>query len=905
MFAHRPSIAFFYGWRKPLLWDIQSQTRRNVMKKLLFPLLFSIILSSAFAQFPGGGPGGGGRPGGSDGNASDGVRRRTQTEAASTIAEEPTPKGNSKITGYVVDSALTQAVEFASVALYNQATNKPVDGAAADEKGKFTLSRVAAGEYKLLITFIGFSTKTINNLIVVKGQNLDLGVIKLSGSAKTLDEVTITGQAAMIEEKVDRLVYNADKDLTAKGGDAADVLRKVPMLTVDLDGNVQLRGSSNIRVLINNKPSTIIASSIADALKQIPADLIKTVEVITSPSAKYDAEGSAGIINIVTKKNTLQGLTLNLDTGIGVRGSNLGLNSNYRKGNFGVSLGGFGRAFYNKSESTSEQTTTVNGNSILSSQTGKANDRGLFGHYTLGIDYDISKTQSITASVRYGTRNFLQQQNLMTQLYQNSLLLSTAGRDISTKNLSGTVDLNLDYLRTYKPGQEWSISTLYSRNDNTNNFDADLLNGLSNLTGRQRNVNNSTNQEMTLQTDYQTPIKKNQMLEFGAKGIFRQVNSDFQYLFASPTGSFSNEINQPGGSLDYSQNIAAGYISYTYSTPSKYTFKVGTRYEYTAIDAKTREAGGIAIPAYSNLVPSINVSKSLKAGTTLKAAYNRRIQRPGIQQLNPNVNAANPQNISVGNPDLRPELTDNFELSLSTSIKKTYLNMSIFSRLTNNSITQVRLPSDSLPGAIVTTFQNIGQQQTYGANVFANVSLTPKWSLSGGVDLYYAYLQGQVPGLNGQSVTISNSGLVVGGRLMSQMQLKNGWGIQAHGGMRGNQVQLQGVQGSFYMYSLGVRKDFNNKKGSVGIAAENFLANGMRIHTELTSPTFSQVSTNQIMNQNLKVTFGYKIGKMTMQPTRRKKSVNNDDVKGDGGDNGGGQQQAAPAAATPAAPRPR
>ncbi|MCY7351397.1 MAG: TonB-dependent receptor [Cytophagaceae bacterium] len=869
--------------------------------KTVLTSLFLLLTNLAFAQFPGGGPGG---PGGQGGN-SDGVRRRTQTEAIPGVAEEPTPKGNSKITGYVVDSSLTKAVEFASVALYTKATNKPVDGTAANEKGKFTLTRVAAGEYKLLVTFIGFNTKTIDNLTIEKGKDVDLGVIKLSPNVKTLDEVTITGQASMIEERVDRLVYNAEKDLTSKGGDAADILRKVPMLTVDLDGNVQLRGSSNIRVLINNKPSTIIASSVADALKQIPADLIKTVEVITSPSAKYDAEGSAGIINIVTKKNTLQGLTLNLDTGIGIRGSNMGLNSNYRKGNLGLSLGGFGRAFYNKAESSSDQSTLLGGNRILSSQTGKANDRGLFGHYTLGMDYDISKTQSITTSVRYGTRNFLQEQNLMTELYQNSLLLNTSDRDVSTKNLSGTVDVNLDYLRTFKAGQEWSISTLYSRNDNTNNFDADLLSGIGDLTGRQRNINNSTNQEITLQTDYQTPIKKNQMLEFGGKGIFRQVNSNFQYLFANPSGDFSSEINRPAGSLDYSQNIAAGYVSYTYSTPNKYTFKLGTRYEYTTIDAKTREAGNIAIPAYGNLVPSINVSKSLKAGTTLKAAYNRRIQRPGIQQLNPNVNAANPQNISVGNPDLRPELTDNFELSLSTSIKKTYLNMSVFSRFTNNAISQVRIPSDSLPGALITTFQNIGHQQTYGVNVFANTNITPKWTLSGGIDLYYAYLQGQTPGLNGQTVTVSNSGVVIGGRLMSQLQLKNGWGLQAFGGMRGNQVQLQGTQGSFYMYSLGVRKDFNSKKGSVGIAAENFLANGMRIRTALNSPTFSQVNTNQLMNQNLKVTFSYKIGKMTMQAPRHKKSVSNDDVKGgEGGGEGGNQQQAAPAAA-PAAPRQR
>ena len=207
---------------------------------------------------------------------------------------EATAKGNSKISGTIIDSTAAKGVEFASIALFNVATNAAIDGTTADENGKFSITKVAPGNYKLLISFIGFKDKAVNSIQVVKGQDIDLGSVKLSANTKTLDEVTITGEKSMVEEKVDRLVYNAEKDITAKGGDAADILRKVPLLSVDLDGNLSLRGSSNIRVLINNKPSTIIASNVADALKQIPADMIKSVEVITSPSAKYDAEGSGG-----------------------------------------------------------------------------------------------------------------------------------------------------------------------------------------------------------------------------------------------------------------------------------------------------------------------------------------------------------------------------------------------------------------------------------------------------------------------------------------------------------------------------------------------------------------------------------------------------------------------------------
>jgi outer membrane receptor protein involved in Fe transport len=801
------------------------------------------------------------------------------------------PKGNSKVSGTIIDSTTNKTVEFASIALLDKSTNKPVDGTMADEKGKFTMSKVAAGTFKLQITFIGYNTKSID-ITLAKGQELDLGNISISSSAKMLNEVTVTGQAALIEEKVDRLVYNADKDITAKGGDAADVLRKVPLLTVDLDGNVSLRGSQNIRVLINNKPSTIIASSVSDALKQIPADQIKTVEVITSPSAKYDAEGSGGIINIITKKNNLQGLSLNIDGGIGNRGSMLGLNGSYRKGKGGVTLGGFGRGIYNTvTKTTLDQTSILNGMSTLTKQTGDGSSHGLFGQYNLGFDYDLAKNQSLTAGVRYGVRNFTTEQDFTTNIYNNGILNADASsrRDVNAKNLSGTVDVNLDYLHTFKkPQQEWSVSTLYSRNDLTNNFDANLLNPGGERLSRQRNLNSNLNQEFTIQSDYQTPIRKNQMLEFGAKGILREVTSDYKFLFAGPTGNFSTEINQPQGELTYHQNIAAAYSSYTYTTKKRYTLKGGLRYEHTFIDASTKEGGPIGVGDYGVLVPSINASKTIK-GTTVKLAYNKRIQRPGLQQLNPNFNSANPQNITVGDPSLKPEITDNFELTLSKNIKKTFVNASFFGRFTNNAITQVRIPSDTLEGAIITTYKNIGRQHAYGTNIFANIAVTSKMNVGIFANIIHNTLTGEVIGADNLTQTLTNSGFTVSGGLFSQATFKNGWGAQAFGFMQGNQVQLQGNQGGFAFYTVGIKKDFKNKKGSLGLAGENFFNKRFVISSELKSAQFNQVSNIYMYNRGVRLTFSYKIGKMTVDaPKKKARSVNNDDVKSDG--QGGGQQ---------------
>src|SRR6185295_10895845 len=310
---------------------------------------------------------------------------------------QPAAKGNGKISGVVMDG--TQPVEFATVALLNPTSDKPLDGAVCDDKGRFTIPKVPNGTYRLLVSFIGYENVTLDNIVIsYKKSTVEVGAIKMASTSKELEAVVVEGQRQLVEEKVDRTIYNAENDQTSKGGDATDVLKRVPMLSVDMDGNVSLRGNSNIRVLINNKPSTITATSVADALKQIPADQIKTVEVITSPSAKYDAEGSAGIINIITKKNNMEGFTLNADGSAGYRGSNLSLNGAYRKGKMGFSLGGFGRSGYNitgKFNNSQLTTSTTDGSQTLTTQSADTRSSMLFGNLQAAWDYDINKNNSL------------------------------------------------------------------------------------------------------------------------------------------------------------------------------------------------------------------------------------------------------------------------------------------------------------------------------------------------------------------------------------------------------------------------------------------------------------------------------------------------------------------------------
>ena len=838
-------------------------------------------------------------------------------------AAAPARADGGKVTGTVVDAKTKQPVPFATVALISTATGKPVNGAAADGEGKFTISDVAAGSYQLQFSFIGYAT--VEKPLTIDGNAVNVGAVALASVTQQLAGVRVEGQRALIEEKVDRTVYNAEQDQTTKGGDATDVLKRVPLLTVDLDGNVSLRGNQNVRVLINNKPSTITASSVSDALKQIPADQIKAVEVITSPSAKYDAEGSGGIINIVTKKDNLEGKTLSVDVSGGNRGSSLGLRGGVRVGKMGFSLGGYGRARYNTpgSFTNNQATYTVADNDLstraLSTRTTQQADtrsNQAFGRYSLGWDYDLDKYNSLNASVQYGLRNSVNYQDgLQTFSYggASGALLSSSLRDVQTNDKSNNVDVSLGYLHTTDtPQQELSFLGVFSRNNRNNDFTNNILQsavGDSSLAPyRLKNLNKSYDQEVTLQADYQTPLGDDdkQMLEVGAKDIIRRANSNYTYLQSDErTGGFVPLTGRAAGTtlnnvFNYNQNVASAYVSYTLTVLKNYTLKAGVRDEYTTINANFQATDTTRIPSYNVAVPSLNLSRKLKNGNLIKFGYNRRIQRPSIRFLNPNLQASNPKSVTVGNPELRPEYTNNYEVGYNTFFKGVNLSSSLFMRNTTGSIQSVRTP---LRGdTILTSFRNVGNENAYGLSLFFNVNLAKKLTLSGGPDFYYATLRNNVPEV---AYRASNQGWVVSGRVFGNYQFADTWGLQLFSFVRGREVQLQGYQSAFGIYSLSVKKDFAEKKGSIGFGAENFFTPNLKRTTSLSSPLIDQNSTNVFNRFNLKVNLSYRIGKLSVaEPRRRGKGANNDDLKqggdngddtGGGGNGGGGGQQSAPA----------
>jgi len=814
--------------------------------------------------------------------------------------QTPEKKEPTRIIGVAKDLKTGQPVGYATAALYKTGSDVSTAGAVADGEGVFYITGFTTGTYELQLSFLGYETvkRTVNVNSVES--DINLGEIAMSDEGVALQEVTVQGQRELIEERVDRTIYKAENDKTTAGGDATDVLRRVPMLSVDLDGNVSMRGSANILVLIDNRPSAIAASSIADALRQIPADEIKAVEVITSPSARFDAEGTSGVINIVTKKNNLQGMTLNINSGAGLRGSNLGLQGSARKGKMGFSLGGFGRSGYNILGSFENQQITngANGTITRTVQSADTKRQEIFGRYNFGVDYEIDKYNFITGAVNFGIRNSQNwQENFMTQSFLNDVLRAQQNREINTLDNSNSVDVSLNYTKTFeKRGKELSFLTLYSLNNRENSFTNTLFeDDMEDILSRLKNINPSKNEEFTVQVDYVTPVdqKGTQIIEYGAKNILRKAYSDFAYFQAQGANGAFVELEDPtlSNEFSYDQNVTAGYLSYTLQFLKNYTLKPGLRYEYTTINADFKTEFEAEIPSYGTLVPSLNASRKLKNGNMIKAAYNRRIQRPSLRFLNPNIEASNPQQLSQGNPTLDPELTDNYELGYSTFIKGTTLNFTGFYRNTTGSIQAIRDVRND--GIIFTSFENIGREQALGTNLFFNVNINNKLSLNGGMDLYYSMLDN---GLTNPQFAAQNEGWVVSGRMFGNYTLPKDWQIQVFSFARGRQVQLQGTSGGFAAYGLNFNKQLKEKRGSLGFGAENFLMKEFVIRNEIVTPTIMQNSTNRIQNMNFKINFTYRIGKMSLdQAPRRRKSINNDDLKeGENGGQGENQQGGGP-----------
>ena len=808
----------------------------------------------------------------------------TFSAAAQAPAAPIVAAGTGSLTGTVLDSLKKAPVPYATVVLLPPAPNdKPITGVAADDNGKFSLTKLTPGPARLRVSYVGYGTQT--RAVTITAGAIDAGTFRLPTAGTTLSEAVVIGTKPVVEIRPDRMVYNADQDVTNAGGTAADVLRKAPLLAVDGDGNVKMRGSSNFKVLVNNKPSPTLASNLAEALKGIPAEQIKSVEIITTPPAKYDGEGTAGIINIVLKKGVDQGLNGRVSAAGGNRNSNANASLNFRQGKLGFTSSGGTGGWYGPNEFTRVRYGKLDGSTLNQGGAGSYGGRWYYG--TVGLDYDLSEHQSLSLAASLNTYNGHNYSNLLnnfvspTSPQDNSLFTRTTNSVFSGLNgeLTGT------YTKTFAQARrEWSVLGQYARNDGTFGYDFDQFNNsYMNLeTGRanyrERSRGRTPGSEVTFQTDLTQPFGEKQTFETGLKAIWRHTGSlaDVDGLALNQSSDF---VRLPGRSTDFSydQNVQAAYATYTNKLSKKLTVSLGSRLERTSLSANFRTNDTSFVRSYLTLLPNGNAQYAFSDNNSLRLAYSKRITRPFIDYLNPFIDRSDPKNISFGNPALNPEITDSYELSFNTNGKAGSLNIAASVRRTGNAIESIR-EATADAGVTKQTFANVAANSYYQLNFYGSAKPAKGWEISGGPDVQYIVRRS--PALN-----IERRGFTAGLNFNTSYKLPRNFTLQGFLYSSLPTPDLQGQGAANLYYQMGAKKSFFKDKADLVLNFGSPFNNSWVYRSTTNTPSFSETNESRSFQRAFRFSFSYRFGQA--QQGKQRKAISNDDVKGGGNKQGG------------------
>lgn len=821
-----------------------------MQKTLLTIMMLLVVLPLANAQRPGRGKGGK--------NNSSSVK--------------------GKITGVILDVQNKTPVEFATVVLMSTKGDKQIDGTITDGSGFFRLSKVSLGNYKLVISFLGYEDKYVEDIqLTPKNPDKKLHEIFIDPTGIALDEVTVTGTAALVENKIDKIVFNAEKDVSTTGGDASDVLRKVPLLSVDFEGNVSLRGSSQILVLINGRPSTFFSDNLAEALQTIPADQIKKVEVITQPSAKYDGEGTAGIINIITKKKGAQGFSGSINGSVGTRSNNGSASLSVASGRFGMNLNAGGHFSWPR-EATSDfyRADFIDGQKRTMTRAGSAESYFLGPRASLSAFYDVNAYNSFSTSASFrghGGGNsgitHVVYNDPLNELFQEY----TIDND-RTRSHQG-FDWTTDYRKTFKkPEQELIFAFQLSGDRSNTDNELDQTSDLPELLFKQQFDNNGLNLEKTIQGDFVYPLVKDQVkLEMGTKAVFRDISSQYDYNdFDADTQNYTRDTER-SDEFDYAQNVFAGYLSANLKLGENYGMVVGGRFEQTQLSGEL--VSGKTDPfsnSYQNLLPSLIISRKFKKFRTLKLSYTERIKRPSLRHVNPFVNEEDKRNISYGNPALLPEERKQVELSYNMMIKGVMLNGAVYYKYTNQVIESILTIDED--GVSRSSYQNIGNNSSIGFNFFTSATIARIFTIRGGANLFSYDAEGVIEG-----VDISRQSFTWNGNINAALDLGKGYKVEVFGFARPRRQTIQGVRPGFSMFSIGAKKEFWDKRASLGIRVVSPFKKYKSFVGTLEGTTFTQETDYTILFRSFGLSFSYRFGKLDFKQRKRKSSINNDDVK--------------------------
>ncbi len=795
--------------------------------------------------------------------------------------------GNKKITPEMIkrmqtDTLFKDSLRNAAMEAAKKAKPKIVSGSITNARGKFYLENLPYGEYLIKITSLGYESQTIDSLNITRNRmSLYLGKILMIKQVLELDEISVEEQKSLYENKIDKMIYNAETDESNKTGTCEDVLRKVPMLSVGLDGEVLLRGSSSIKILVNGKPSALFSNNLQEALTMIPASEIKRVEVITSPTAKYDGEGAAGIVNIVTKKKGLEGFFASGNLNFDYFRPSTGFSFNQKKGRLSTHGSiGISKSFPRNATSDYYREDYINGMTRKLSQTGISNREHVGAYGSGGLEFEFNESSSINSSLNF--HKFDMNRTTNTQIYYSDpiyLLEQEYMRTNIGETESNSIDWNTDYLKKFKKeGQELFIAFQYNnrdRNEYTKN--TQTANDENYLFYPEYNYNLGNNTEYTGSIDYTHPFTEKIKLETGLKSINRNFISDYGL---QQEDSLSNIENTSSDILDYKQNVYSVYSSLSFNLVKDIGIITGLRYEKTSITGNYISRLSNFSNSYDNYMPNLIISKNFKNFSSVKLSYNNRISRPSMYYLSPYENSNDKLNIKKGNPNLKPETSHKFELSYNTFIKKKIMvNTSAYYRTTTDEIQPITSITEE--GVSETIYENLGTNKTVGLNIFSNYRLGKKFNFNASLNFYMQEITAIENGIE-----LKNSGFAYSGNIGAFATLKHGFKINTYLYFKPSRITIQGDRSGFVFTRIGASKTVLKEKGTIGLSIRNPFMEYLTFKTNTEGDNFIQTYDYNRPFRSVGLTFSYKIGKLNIKKQKRRRGISNDDMKSEGGNNG-------------------
>ena len=721
--------------------------------------------------------------------------------------------GKPVIIGKIIDAETKQYMEYANVSVYNQRDSSLITGGITNVNGEFRITQLAFGTYFVDANFIGFNKARIKNIrLDAENPEADLKTVELYPSTQKIGAVDVIAEKARVEYKVDKKVINVGQDINSAGGTAVDVLENTPSVQVDIEGNVTLRGSSNFTVLIDGRPTVLTGS---DALQQIPASAIDNIEIITNPSVKYDPDGMAGIINLVMKKNVLSGFNgiVNASIGTGDKQSfGLLVNQKTKKRNLS-----FGADFNNRSfsgeQTTSRETFRNDTTTFLNKEGKRSFTRGGY-NFKGGADFFLSEQTTLGFSANYGKYQFESGGRSNIHQYTAPFTDNRYSAEIDDSKRTGNyVNGNIDFLHNFseKGDHKLNATFYYSRRngddqDNENEFVADAaFNPTNNYLLRIRTTEDEISDEYRFKADYTRPMGNFGKLEAGLQSRIDRETED--YLFERYNTSTQTWENNElfSSSMDFKRDIHSAYSTFS-SKAGSVEYMLGLRSEYT-----NRSIGHTKVeePYTINRLdffPSAHLSYTLFDNNQLMASYSRRINRPRGRDLDPFQSYRDQYTIQKGNPMLKPEYTNSYELSYLRRLGKSFVSVESFYKVTDQLISRVSELGDN--DIIYETTVNLNNDYSMGGELMANINLAEWLLINSSVSVYQYRIEDSS---NGQE-TVKRESTNVDGRINSTLKFSQNSRMQITGMYRGPSVSIQGENKGMFYSNLSYRHDLLNKK---------------------------------------------------------------------------------------------